>query len=47
MLPTIADEVRKILEHDDPELTGERGQALRCLLYLFRLEEVIGYLQSG
>ncbi|MHA1539099.1 MAG: ATP-dependent DNA helicase RecG [Alphaproteobacteria bacterium] len=31
----------------DPELTSERGQALRVLLYLFSKDEVVNYLRSG
>ncbi|MDE4601362.1 ATP-dependent DNA helicase RecG [Sinorhizobium meliloti] len=31
----------------DPELTSERGQALRTLLYLFRRDEAIRFLRAG
>ncbi len=31
----------------DPELTGERGAALRCLLYLFARDAVVATLRSG
>jgi ATP-dependent DNA helicase RecG len=31
----------------DPELTGERGTALRCLLYLFARDAVVATLRSG
>nr|WP_272214146.1 helicase-related protein [Marinicella sp. W31]MDC2876949.1 helicase-related protein [Marinicella sp. W31] len=31
----------------DPELAGERGTALRMLLYLFRRDEAIRYLNAG
>jgi len=31
----------------DPELTGERGQAIRTLLYLFRRDEAIRFLRAG
>ena len=31
----------------DPELTGERGPALRCLLYLFSRDAVAATLRSG
>jgi ATP-dependent DNA helicase RecG len=31
----------------DPELTSERGQALRTLLYLFRRDEAIRFLNAG
>jgi ATP-dependent DNA helicase RecG len=31
----------------DPELTSERGQALRTLLYLYRRDEAIRFLRAG
>lgn len=31
----------------DPELTGERGMAVRTLLYLFRRDEAIRFLRAG
>ena len=31
----------------DPDLTGERGQAIRTLLYLFRRDEAIRFLRAG
>ena len=31
----------------DPDLTSERGQALRTLLYVFEQEEAVRYLRSG
>ncbi|MBB3645531.1 ATP-dependent DNA helicase RecG [Rhizobium sp. BK619] len=31
----------------DPELTGERGTAIRTLLYLFRRDEAIRFLRAG
>ncbi|TPW33200.1 ATP-dependent DNA helicase RecG [Martelella alba] len=31
----------------DPQLTGSRGEALRVLLYLFRRDEAIRYLNAG
>ena len=31
----------------DPELTGERGQALRILLYLFERDEAVRTLTAG
>jgi ATP-dependent DNA helicase RecG len=31
----------------DPELTGERGAAIRTLLYLFRRDEAIRFLRAG
>ena len=45
-LPIIYDEVKHIL-HDDPKLTSKRGKALRILLYLFRRDEAINYLDAG
>ncbi len=32
---------------DDPKLTGPRGDALRCLLYLFEREEALPFLSAG
>lgn len=40
------DDVKYIL-HTDPELTSERGRALRTLLYLFEYDANIRYLGSG
>ncbi len=40
------DDARLILGKD-PELKGERGQALRILLYLFERDEGVRYLTSG
>ena len=40
------DDAKLILEKD-PELTSERGQALRVLLYLFERDAAVGYLRSG
>jgi ATP-dependent DNA helicase RecG len=31
----------------DPGLTGERGQALRVLLYLFERDEAIRLIEAG
>jgi ATP-dependent DNA helicase RecG len=31
----------------DPELTSERGTAIRTLLYLFRRDEAIRFLRAG
>ncbi|HEV7246857.1 MAG TPA: ATP-dependent DNA helicase RecG [Shinella sp.] len=31
----------------DPELTGERGEAIRTLLYLYRRDEAIRFLRAG
>ncbi len=46
LLAAARDDARLILERD-PELTGERGQALRVLLYLFERDEGVRYLRSG
>ena len=40
------DDARLVLERD-PHLEGERGQALRALLYLFRRDEGVQYLRAG
>ena len=40
------DDAKLILEMD-PDLTGDRGQALRVLLYLFERDAAVGYLRSG
>jgi ATP-dependent DNA helicase RecG len=40
------DDARLVLERD-PRLEGERGQALRALLYLFRRDEAVQYLRAG
>lgn len=43
----IADsDARRIVE-TDPKLTGERGEALRTLLYLFEQDEAVRRLSSG
>ncbi|MGV6871708.1 ATP-dependent DNA helicase RecG [Pseudochelatococcus sp. B33] len=46
LLPVARDDARLILERD-PELAGERGQALRVLLYLFERDEAIRLLRAG
>jgi hypothetical protein len=40
------DEALRIMK-DDPKLKGERGEALRCLLYLFERDEAIRLLRAG
>jgi ATP-dependent DNA helicase RecG len=40
------DEALRILK-DNPKLTGERGEALRCLLYLYERDEAIPLLGAG
>jgi ATP-dependent DNA helicase RecG len=46
LLATARDDARLILDRD-PELAGERGQALRVLLYLFERDAAVKYLRSG
>lgn len=46
LLAMARDDARLVLERD-PELQGPRGQALRCLLYLFERDEGVRYLRSG
>lgn len=46
LLPAVHDDVKLVLERDT-QLQSPRGQALRALLYLFRRDEAIRYLQSG
>jgi ATP-dependent DNA helicase RecG len=46
LLAIARDDARLIL-HRDAELTGERGQALRVLLYLFERDAAARYLRSG
>jgi ATP-dependent DNA helicase RecG len=40
------DEALRIMK-DNPRLEGERGQALRCLLYLFERDEAVPLLGAG
>lgn len=46
LLPAVHDDVKLLLERD-PLLRSPRGEALRVLLYLFRRDEAIRFLQSG
>ena len=46
LLPAVHDDVKLMLERD-PTLSSPRGTALRKLLYLFRRDEAIKFLQSG
>jgi len=46
LLAAAHDNARLILERD-PGLTGDRGQALRVLLYLFARDAAVRYLRSG
>ena len=40
------DDAKLVLEQD-PDFSGERGQALRILLYLFERDAAVAYLRSG
>lgn len=40
------DDVKLIL-HRDPQLTTPRGEALRCLLYLYEYDSSLQYVQAG
>ncbi|WP_417691699.1 ATP-dependent DNA helicase RecG [Roseibium sp.] len=46
LMEVARDDARLVLEKD-PELKSERGQALRCLLYLFSRDEAIRLLRAG
>jgi ATP-dependent DNA helicase RecG len=46
LLGPARDDARLILERD-PKLAGERGEALRHLLYLFEKDEAVRLLQAG
>ncbi len=46
LLQTARDDAALMLSRD-PELTGERGEALRVLLYLFERDEAIRLLRAG
>jgi ATP-dependent DNA helicase RecG len=46
LLATARDDAQLILRRD-AELTGERGKALRVLLYLFERDAAASYLRSG
>ncbi|HET8726180.1 MAG TPA: ATP-dependent DNA helicase RecG [Alphaproteobacteria bacterium] len=46
LLAAARDDARLILE-GDPDLTGERGRAVRILLYLFERDAAVKYLRSG
>jgi ATP-dependent DNA helicase RecG len=46
LLATARDDVQLILQRD-PGLSGERGQALRTLLYLFERDAVVRFIRSG
>ena len=40
------DEALRIMK-DDPKLKGERGEALRALLYLFERDEAVPLIGAG
>jgi ATP-dependent DNA helicase RecG len=46
LLSIARDDARLVLDKDD-KLSGERGEALRVLLYLFERDNAIKYLNSG
>lgn len=46
LIPQARDEALRILK-DNPRLEGERGEALRCLLYLFERDEAIPLIGAG
>jgi ATP-dependent DNA helicase RecG len=46
LLAIARDDARLVLDRD-PELAGERGKALRVLLYLFERDAAVKYLRSG
>jgi ATP-dependent DNA helicase RecG len=46
LLATARDDARLIIERD-PDLSGERGKALRVLLYLFERDAAVATLRSG
>ena len=46
LLATARDDVKLLLERD-PDLAGDRGQALRTLLYLFERDAAVRFLRSG
>ncbi|MDF1767159.1 ATP-dependent DNA helicase RecG [Maricaulis sp.] len=43
----IANDHARLIVHQDPELKGERGDALRTLLYLFDHDQGVRFLRSG
>ncbi len=46
LLGAARDDARLIIDRD-PELTGERGRALRVLLYLFERDAAVRLLRAG
>jgi ATP-dependent DNA helicase RecG len=46
LLGAARDDARLLIDRD-PELTGERGEALRVLLYLFERDAAVKLLRAG
>src|SRR3954462_15246996 len=46
LITEVGDEALRILK-DDPKLKGERGEALRCLLYLYERDEALPLIKAG
>ena len=46
LLAAARDDARLVVDRD-PELAGERGQALRVLLYLFERDAAVRLLRAG
>jgi ATP-dependent DNA helicase RecG len=46
LITQVRDEALRIMK-DNPKLTGARGEALRCLLYLFERDEALPLLGAG
>ena len=40
-------DVAQRIMKDNPKLVGERGEALRCLLYLFERDEAVPLIGAG
>ena len=45
LMPAARDDARLALERD-PDLSSDRGRALRVLLYLFERDAAVGYLSG-
>ena len=43
----LANDHARLIVHQDPELAGEQGDALRTLLYLFDHDQGVRFLRSG
>ena len=46
LLAAARDDAQLIMQRD-PDLEGERGKALKVLLYMFERDQAIQYLRSG